>query len=259
MRIITLTTDYGLRDHYVGALKGTLIRRIPNITMVDIAHEVEKFNSDAAGFVIGNAFPFFPEGSIHFVDVGVRYGQDLMFYLVLCDKHWFVFQNLDIGNKLFYSKEHWVWGVNLKANNPFSFFLDEKMMDTLAWLSTSANPEIELGPPLKVSPFDRYPLAPFQQGNILIGYIEYTDHYGNLHTNLPESMVREFTNGKRFQVVFCGDSMDIYESLMTIGACHSAALFNHAGKLVIIVNQNNAHNMLYNNTHPQVQIELIEW
>ena len=69
MLTITLTTDYGLRDHYVGALKGTLIRRIPNISMVDIAHEVEKFNSDAAGFVVSNAFHFFPEGSVHFIDV----------------------------------------------------------------------------------------------------------------------------------------------------------------------------------------------
>ncbi len=259
MRTITLTTDYGLRDHYVGALKGTLIRRIPNISMVDIAHEVEKFNSDAAGFVVSNAFHFFPEGSVHFIDVGVRYGHELMFYLVYSEQHWFIFQNPDVGNKIFFEKEHHVWAINLKANNPFSFFLDEKMMDTLAWLVNTPNPSESLGAPLTETPFDRYPLAPFKQGNILIGYIEYTDHYGNLHTNLPESMVREFTHGKRYQVIFCGESMDIYDSLITVGATTSAALFNHAGKLVITVNKNSAHRMLFNNTHVQVQIALAEW
>jgi S-adenosylmethionine hydrolase len=259
MRIITLTTDYGLRDHYVGALKGTLICRIPNISMIDIAHEVEKFNSDAAGFVVSNAFPFFPKGSIHFVDVGIRFGHELVFYLVFSEGHWFIFNNPDIGNKLFYGKQHDVWMINLKANNPFSFFLDDKMMDTLAWLESANDPASSLGDPIQISPFDRYPVAPFRQGNILIGYIEYTDHYGNLHTNLPEYMVREFTQGKRYQVIFCGESMDIYESLATIGASTSAALFNYFGKLVIVVNQNNANRMLYNNTNPQVQIELIEW
>ena len=132
-------------------------------------------------------------------------------------------------------------------------------MDTLAWLVNTPNPSESLGAPLTETPFDRYPLAPFKQGNILIGYIEYTDHYGNLHTNLPESMVREFTQGKRYQVIFCGESMDIYDSLVTLGASTSAALFNHAGKLVIIVNKNNANKMLFNNTHLQVQIALVEW
>ena len=53
--------------------------------------------------------------------------------------------------------------------------------------------------------------------------------------------------------------MDIYDSLVTLGASTSAALFNHAGKLVIIVNKNNANKMLFNNTHLQVQIALVEW
>jgi len=259
MRIITLTTDYGHRDHYVGALKGTLIRRIPNISMIDIAHEVEKYNSDAAGFVVANAFPFFPEGSIHYIDVGVRFGHELLFYLVFSEGHWFVFQNPDIGNKLFFDRQHLVWAVNLKANNPFSFYLDDKVLETLSWLQKTSEPLDSLGDPLQVTPFDRYPVAPFQQGNILIGYIEYVDHYGNLHTNLPENMVREFTQGKQYQVVFCGENMDIYESLATLGASTSAALFNHTGKLTIIVNKNNAKRMLYNNTHSQVQIELVEW
>jgi S-adenosylmethionine hydrolase len=259
MRIITLTTDYGFRDHYVGALKGTLIRRIPNISMVDIAHEVEKFNSDAAGFVVAHAFPFFPEGTVHFIDVGIHYGHELIFYLVYSENHWFIFQNPDIGNKLFYEREHRVWAINLKANHPFSFFLDEKMLDTIAWLLNINDPLESLGSPLAQTPFDRYPLAPFKQGNILIGYVEYTDHYGNLHTNLPEKMVREFTEGKRFQVIFCGESMDIYDSLVTVGATTSAALFNHVGKLVITVNKNSAKKMLFNNTHVQVQIALVEW
>jgi S-adenosylmethionine hydrolase len=259
MRLLTLTTDYGHSDHYVGALKGTLITRIPNIQVVDIAHDVAKYNPDAAGFVLGNAFPFFPKGSVHFVDVGVLYGHDLIFYLVESEGHWFVFSNPNIGNKIFYEKQHQVWAFNLKANNPFSFFIDDKIIETIIWLVKTKEIEDLLGPPLATTPFDRFPLMPYRTGNMFIGYIDYVDHYGNLHTNVTEKHIKDFTDGKPFQIKFCGENIEIYDSLATIGPSLSAGIYNHLGKLCIIVKENNAFNMLYNNTHNQVQIILSEW
>ena len=56
MSILTLTTDWGLRDHYVAAFKGEIIRRCTGLSVVDISHEIEHFNILEASFILKNTF-----------------------------------------------------------------------------------------------------------------------------------------------------------------------------------------------------------
>ncbi|MFT4600570.1 MAG: S-adenosylmethionine hydrolase [Arenicella sp.] len=69
MRIITLTTDLGLRDHYVAALKGQLMSKIDGCHLVDISHDVQSFNIAQAAYYINNVVEDFPEGTIHYIGV----------------------------------------------------------------------------------------------------------------------------------------------------------------------------------------------
>ena len=71
--IITLTTDFGLRDPYVAEMKAVMLSICPEITIVDVSHEIEKFNIRMAAFVLACAAPYFPKGTIHVavVDPGV--------------------------------------------------------------------------------------------------------------------------------------------------------------------------------------------
>ncbi len=72
-RIVTLTTDYGLSDHFAGTLKGVILGINPGALVVDITHEVTPFEIAEGGFVVAQAYRFFPKGSIHVVviDPGV--------------------------------------------------------------------------------------------------------------------------------------------------------------------------------------------
>ncbi len=63
--IITLTTDYGTSDHYVGAMKGAILSISPHVAIVDITHEVPAHDVREAGWALRNAFPTFPRGTIH--------------------------------------------------------------------------------------------------------------------------------------------------------------------------------------------------
>ena len=65
--VLTMTTDWGLRDHYVGSFKGQLISRSPHVHIIDISHEVEQFDILKASFLIRNSFSGFPPGSVHFI------------------------------------------------------------------------------------------------------------------------------------------------------------------------------------------------
>jgi S-adenosylmethionine hydrolase len=71
--IITLTTDFGLRDGYVGAVKGVILRLAPGATIVDISHEAAPFDAADGAFILWQAAPYFPPGTIHVgvVDPGV--------------------------------------------------------------------------------------------------------------------------------------------------------------------------------------------
>lgn len=72
-KIITLTTDFGLRDPYVAEMKAVILGICPNATIVDVSHEIEKFNVKMGAFILASAAPYFPKGTIHVavVDPGV--------------------------------------------------------------------------------------------------------------------------------------------------------------------------------------------
>ena len=71
--VITLTTDFGTADHYVGTMKGVLLTRCPEAALVDISHELPPFSIYAAAYAIDQAAPYFPPGTVHLivVDPGV--------------------------------------------------------------------------------------------------------------------------------------------------------------------------------------------
>ena len=65
MRIVTLLSDFGSRDEYVSEMKGTVLTICPSATLVDISHEIEKFNIRMGAFVLATASRYFPAGTIH--------------------------------------------------------------------------------------------------------------------------------------------------------------------------------------------------
>ncbi len=69
MHIITLITDMGTQDHYVAAIKGAILKRIPNVHIVDISHEVQSFSTNQAAYFLKSSFEDFPEGTIHIIGV----------------------------------------------------------------------------------------------------------------------------------------------------------------------------------------------
>ncbi len=68
-RVLTLTTDFGTRDHYVGTMKGVVAGICPIATVVDITHEVPAFDIAEGAFAIAQAFRYFPDGTVHVVVV----------------------------------------------------------------------------------------------------------------------------------------------------------------------------------------------
>lgn len=71
--LVTLTTDFGLADHYAGTMKGVLVSGCPDVRIIDISHEIAPFSIYSGAYTIDQAAPYFPPGTIHMIviDPGV--------------------------------------------------------------------------------------------------------------------------------------------------------------------------------------------
>ena len=69
MKLITLTTDFGLSDPFVGIMKGVILGIAPEVQLVDITHDIRSYDIMEAAFIIDSTFRYFPEGTVHIVIV----------------------------------------------------------------------------------------------------------------------------------------------------------------------------------------------
>ncbi|MEK7710730.1 MAG: SAM-dependent chlorinase/fluorinase [Planctomycetota bacterium] len=76
MPIISLLTDYGTRDAYVGAIKGVILGIAPEATIVDVTHEIEPYNVAHAAFLLRQVWPWYPVGTVHLVVVDPGVGTE---------------------------------------------------------------------------------------------------------------------------------------------------------------------------------------
>jgi S-adenosylmethionine hydrolase len=88
--IVTLLTDFGLRDPFVGVMKGAVLARAPSVTLVDLTHEIEPGRIADAAFWLAQAWPWFPLDTVHLgvVDPGVGTSREAL--VARADGHWFV-------------------------------------------------------------------------------------------------------------------------------------------------------------------------
>ena len=90
MGVITLTSDFGTKDHYVARIKAALLKYAPESTVVDISNEVDHFNITAAAYLVRSSFLDFPEGSVHLIAINNTLIPINRFIAVLAHKRFFI-------------------------------------------------------------------------------------------------------------------------------------------------------------------------
>ena len=88
--VVTLTTDFGTRDHYVGAMKGVIATLAPRVTVFDITHQIPDFDVSEGAFAIAQAYRFYPLGTVHVVVVDPGVGSSRRPIAVAAGGHLFI-------------------------------------------------------------------------------------------------------------------------------------------------------------------------
>ena len=88
--ILTLTTDFGTKDHFTGVMKGVILGICPEAQIIDIAHEVQPFEISEGAYLIAQAYRYFPAKSIHVIVVDPGVGSARRPILVEAGEHYFI-------------------------------------------------------------------------------------------------------------------------------------------------------------------------
>ena len=188
--IITLTTDFGETDSYVGAMKGVILSIAPGAKLVDITHNVSPGNIEEASFILKAAVPYFPPGTVHLAVVDPGVGSSRRPILVKSSGQLFVGPDNGLFTDFIHGKAQVIHLTKKK------FFL-KRISNTFhgrdifapaaARLSLGKNPE-EMGDPVR-NPVLLKREMPKKTRDGIKGRVIHIDRFGNLITNIPESML----------------------------------------------------------------------
>ena len=246
MPVVTLTTDWGIRDHYAAAFKGRLLSHIPGVQVVDISHSIATFDVLQASYILKNAFHHFPPGTIHYSGIKGKLPANAPpeLLIVECEGHFFVgtdsgLFSLVLGDKpkniyVMAGKGHFntsTWGLmvldclkRLSQDEPTSGFAEERSGISQTF----------------------YPQAMVNADSIRATVI-FVDEFENLVLNVNEELF-ELTRGQRgFHIEMKRVSPPVSKIsnwYNEVDEGELLALFNRDGYLEIALNRSNASGLL---------------
>jgi S-adenosylmethionine hydrolase len=196
--IVTLTTDFGLTDHYVGVMKGVILNVNPDADLVDICHDVRPYDVLEGAFAIAQSYRYFPQRSIHLVVVDPGVGSARRPLLVAADNHYFVAPDNGVLSLIFARSEDLIVRHVTAAHyflEPVShtFHGRDVFAPVAGWLSRRVEVE-KFGDP--ITDFVRFtPPQPKRINERLCkGVVLRVDRFGTLMTNLtPTDLPELFT------------------------------------------------------------------
>lgn len=202
MSIITLTTDFGHKDYFVGALKGKILSEHKEAVIVDISHEIDLFNTLEASYCIEAAYHNFPKGTIHIIGVDSERVGDTQHIAMQWDDHYFICADNGILNTLIQKKiPQKIVAITIHDR----LNTDVSDMDVFAAVAC----HIARGGLLNVIGKEILSLKPVSvltssitdDLNEIKGQIVYIDSFGNCVTNISHKQFNETIRGRKFEIV----------------------------------------------------------
>lgn len=210
MAIVTLLSDWGLADHYVAAVKGRLYCEWPDVRIVDISHQIPKYYDKVAAYVLKQAYPYFPPGTVHCICVNDIATPKRPHIVVYEGGQYFIGTDNGIFLHLFDRKPAQAWRIMLPPDSNTATFPALNLFPMAAVHIAQGGDPAEIGEPYDwqgqnfslrtnqahIDP--DYDANGLQVGATIKGEIIYTDSYGNGVTNIGrplfEKVRAEFPN-----------------------------------------------------------------
>jgi S-adenosylmethionine hydrolase len=201
MPIITLTTDFGEKDHFAGAVKGAIYSEINDIRIVDISHSVAPFHITEAAYIIQNAYRSFPPGTIHIIGIDSELNPENKHIAVLLDGHYFICANNGIISMLANEiKAEKIVEINIHDRIITNFPVLDVFVKVACHIARGGTLDV-IGKTLETIKEIRGIDPQVNDGNTqIIGHVIYIDNYGNVITNIKKSQFEKIGKGRSFTI-----------------------------------------------------------
>jgi len=246
MPVVTLTTDWGNRDHYLASFKGMLATQCPEAQVIDISNQVDHFDILQASFILKNCYRKFPEGTVHFI--GVRGNETRQksrrHLLVECNGHYFLGYDNGVFSLTLDDAEKKIFVPGIVTETA-EYEINERLVEVISLLVRGEDPESfctrtdELTSVINSRPsFDSESIR---------GSIIYIDSFQNMISNISRELFNDVSGSRGFSIVVRNHEckfrkVHTHYSEAEIG--EPVCLFNEKGLLELALNGSNAAGLM---------------
>lgn len=256
MAIITLTTDLGSKDFYQAALKGSILKILPTVTIVDVTHEIQAFNIPRAAFILKNCFSYFPKGTVHLIGIDTVYSKFHKYLALSYKGHFFVGADNGIFSLIIGAEPDEVVEINILQDLKFLHFpLTDILVKAACHLANGAKLD-KIGVPVN-SIKQLINLHPGLEGNQINGSVIFIDTFQNVITNITKDFFIKIQNSRKFTLY-----LRKHETIKQLSWHYNEVpegeklcLFGTSNHLEIAINKGNASGLLGLKISDSIKIE----
>lgn len=245
MAIITLTTDLGYKDFYQAALKGSILSLKPNLNIIDITHNISPFNIQQAAFVLKNAFPYFPKGTVHLIGINSVFDEQVKYLAVEYKEHFFIGSDNGVFALMFDEKPSAIVELNIMQDLKFLHFPLTDIFAKAAAHLASGGKLLDIGiPTAEVE--EKVNLQPVIESNVIKGSVIYIDSFQNVITNISKDLFSSIQQNRDFTLYFRKNESisQLSWHYNEVPEGEKLCLFGISNYLEIAINKGNASGLL---------------
>lgn len=261
--ILSLTTDFGTREAYIGAMKGVIYGICPYATLVDISHHIPKHSILQGAFVVAQASPYFPVDAVHLVVIDPGVGTSRRRIIVQSKRSTYVYPDNGVLSFII-EQEGLVRAVEITNKmymlpNPSRTFEGRDVFAPVAAHLAKGVSIDKFGPKI-----DNLVMivrkAPISTGREVSANIIHIDWYGNIITNISEELFERSIPSKYIEVTIgkIAKRLRYHCTHGDVPVKSPLVLFGSSGFLEIAVNQGNAENLFHAKVGDKVKLLFIE-
>lgn len=251
MPLVTFTSDLGLEDYYVAAVKGTLLSHKPALNIIDISHNVKSFDIVQGAFILKNAYDSFPEGTIHLISINNHYRKDRCFLAARYQGHYFIGPDNGIFSLIFDSSPDVVYELEMEKETLVADIFAKAVNHI-----TGGMPFNEIG--ILVDEIEeRMTFQPIVNPSLIKGAVIHLDHYENAIVNISEDLFEQTRQERPFKIYFkrFNPITKLSKSYAEVPVGEMLCKFNESGFMEIAINQGKAGSLLGLEMEDGVHIE----
>ena len=258
-QVITLTTDFGTQDHYVSAMKAVMLGIAPKARLIDVSHDIPAQDIMAGAWVVRNSAFLFPPETVHLVVVDPGVGTDRHPIVLKIEDQYFVGPDNGIFSLLYDEFKYKAYKLNnqkyWRKERSRTFHGRDIFAPVAAHISSGVELK-ELGDPIKDLVTYHW-ATPIGDKDGLQGWVIHIDRFGNLITNISESLLEE-TAGRRKVKIYVGNTIidHLVNTFGDVEPGEPVAFVGSSGMLEVGINKGNAAKMLSVDKGAQISLVL---